>query len=271
MKKCKKHKISAHTKLTKQEMVDRIIHSQRIKKLNNKTLQRMNELSAFKATLVLIEGYIHIHTRFNLYPLDIITIIGQYITLVLTRFDIVHKRYAKCVINGGTMFKRDTYFRKRKKNQDVTMDAVRSQFIVGCSIGYSFGIHKWKIKLIKPKPSDWVGVISNVGLFKKQHLDIFTDKGWSVAYLLLGGRYLRSVNGDYVGWNKKFKDHNDGYLPIWKKGDLVGVELDCDNWRMSMSVNEQKIKTLWIKPYVTYYVAIGSVNNQSQYQLITFD
>ena len=89
--------------------------------------------------------------------------------------------------------------------------------------------------------------------------------------MLLGGRYFRSVNDDYIMVDRKYKDHNDGYLPIWKKGDVVGVELDCDNWRLSMFVNDVRIQTIYVKAYMTYYVAIGSVNNQSEYQLICFD
>eukprot|EP01084_Bolivina_argentea_P313461 542840_1 len=215
VKRCKKSKVATHG--TKQQMADRILIQMKSNKLNNKTLQKMNGLSAFNATLILIEGCVHIYTNIRYYPMDIIIIIAQYICLILIRFDSVHKRYKKVIKNGGTLFHRNTYFKKRKKNQSILKDATRSSFIVGCSIGFNFGIHKWKIKLIKPKPSDWIGIISNIGLFNKSNIDIFTDKGCSVAYMLLGGRYIRSVNADYIAYNQKYKDHNDGYLSIWKK------------------------------------------------------
>ena len=60
-------------------------------------------------------------------------------------------------------------------------------------------------------------------------------------------------------------------LSGWKKGDIVAFTLDCNKWKFKIYLNDSKLKTVSIKENTVYYVAIGSVNNNSEYQILSFD
>ena len=104
MLKCKKRKLSFNG--SKQDMVERILNQKKEIKENNQTLIKLNGLSASQATQYFICGYIHITSSFTFYPMDIISMISQYIQLLLVRFDLTPKKYIKVIQKGGTIIKR---------------------------------------------------------------------------------------------------------------------------------------------------------------------
>ena len=86
-------------------------------------------------------------------------------------------------------------------------------------MGYSIGVHKWKIKVINGKGSDWIGITTNNKLCKKQNINIFEQKYKNVSYMLIGGRYVRSVNCPIAKQN--FDNYHGGgwywHPPVYKR------------------------------------------------------
>ena len=281
IQKCKKSNLPIHG--TKKEMATRILDQIKKCKENNLWLQKLNGMSALQSTQLIINGFVHMFSnrKYEMYS-DIVSLIAQFTNLILVRFDICNKKYSEIFSENGTMI-------TRKNINFVSQGRIKAaSFIIGCSMGYNIGIHKWKIKILNGKSSsDWIGITTNNKLCKKENINIFNERYKNISYMLLGGRYVRSINcpraranydnynsGGYY-WNppiyKRIKDHSISGLSGWKKGDVITFTLNCIKWKLKIYLNDMKLKTLNIKENVVYYAVIGSANNNTCYRVLSFD
>lgn len=282
IQKCKKSKLPYTG--TKKEMASRILTQIKKSKENNLWLQKLNGMSALQSTQLIINGFVHLFSnrKYHMYA-DIVSLIAQFTNLVLVRFDLCYKKYRDIFTENGTMI-------TRKNMNYVSQGRIKAAtFMIGCSMGYNIGIHKWKIKILNEKSStsDWIGITTNNKLCKKENVNIFSQKYKNVSYMLLGGRYVRSVNcprakanyDNYHGggyyWNAPvyhaIRDHSIAGLSKWKNGDIVAFTLDCIKWKFKIYLNDMKLKTLNIKENTVYYAAIGSSSNNTCYRVLSFD
>ena len=67
----------------------------------------------------LVTGYISIHIGIdqnNKYPLELITVIVQFLGHIAMKFDLIYKEYRNCIHNHDTLIKKQTSQNNRVQN-----------------------------------------------------------------------------------------------------------------------------------------------------------
>lgn len=189
------------------------------------------------------------------YPLELDAIIVAFVGNLIMRFDLtpqIYQYHIKHTLNGSILT-RPPYFYVGQS----------CKYISCSSTSFKKGKHKFDIKCIEPA-DDAIGIISNIHqslCFRKE--DIFWGDINANMYYYYGGGQLSSktINGSIIRYNK--------FYPSWSKGDVIQVEVDCDNWTVSFQIcGYNKQSTMDIEPNCIYYPMLATQNENVKYQLI---
>eukprot|EP01084_Bolivina_argentea_P070227 127688_1 len=239
-------------------MIKQIINKRKEKRKNNKTLNKLNKLSSFEVSELLINSSIRSVLNNDYYPIDIIFIIIRYIEMLLIRFDLIPQKHKNIIGDNGLTIKRDIISTEQwiwDPNNDewwhddipenAKLGLLPSKFIIGCSIGFNFGVHERKIKVIKHKncKTDWIGIVENIKLFKNEYIE--NSKKYlhfgGYCYYLMGGKRFKATNESNIV-DPNIIDDNHNYITKWKQNDIITVQLDCNKWTVMIYVNNKKTK-----------------------------
>ena len=196
---------------------------------------------------------------------------------IFLRFDTCPYLYKKDVLNHGTFINhglRSSAFktirvRDKRKPKHKEFDTA----IFASTTGFNIGIHEWKIKILSSSSSQSIGVITKLNQSTKSNhtgneshddddkmIHIDGDSYFINAYTIrCGGKTSPVYKFPKIYHGKTL--HQD---------DVITVHINCNKSTMKFRINGKLIKNKFkIAPYNTYYPAIVSYKNHTQYQLIS--
>eukprot|EP01084_Bolivina_argentea_P269669 458361_1 len=178
-------------------------------------------------------------------------------------------------------------------NANPSGDNISCHRVFTTSIGYKFGVHKWKIKYVVndkkslSTPYGGIGIISDNNILKKDNkfgnglCDNYKQLHWinnrsfgNVYYFDQGSKCIYNYmygKGKVLYSLKHMKNKNISY----NKGDIITIVLDCNRWTIKILRNDQNIlkddKEIIIKKkYIAYYPVIAFYHHGDTYRVLKF-
>eukprot|EP01084_Bolivina_argentea_P296186 510074_1 len=266
-------KILKHNKKTKQKSKEK-----KTKNFLNKTKKTFDTSSAKECTKFILNAYIHqikLCLSINNIENHLIKIISTYLgENILMRFDICPYDYIEKEISHFghkiSRGKHNWYY----IDGDNDRRERRVSVIYGCSIGFRYDIHSWKIKINGNKYDengyfcwyDYIGIAANIKINNKNGFVTETDE----AYFIKGDKYIicgcidMFIESNHIKVDKKIETKQ-----LLKPKDVIMVILNCNKWTVTFKINGKKIgKTVNIAKDKMYYPLIYSNTDFCKFSLI---
>lgn len=129
--------------------------------------------------------------------------------------------------------------------------------------GFSSGVHVIEIKSIKSHPNDKIGICQNVEPHRLP--------GLGRIYLydaVFGERYYWWQHTRKI-WTQSTHHKEVEKRMKWRDGDTIKMILDCDNWTLAYSLNDEiAVKPFSITPHITYYPVLTNGDTRCSYEHI---
>jgi len=130
-------------------------------------------------------------------------------------------------------------------------------------VGFNSGVHEIVMESIKSHPNDKIGICQNVN---PEQLD-----GLGKIYLydaVFGERYYWWQHTRKI-WTQSTHHKEVEKRIKWKDGDIIKMVLDCDNWTLAYTLNDEVVvKPFKITPNITYYPVLTNGDTRCQYRHI---
>ena len=294
IKLCKKRNIRGYKNRSKQSMADLLVIALTINKKTKKKKKkkkqqrrslkkkhRIQNLPIAQKKQYLIYGYFHsamMHPQTTMHlPQDLAALMIQYqgVILSLGKFDICPHRAKIDIINDGTAICRikNGYERPSFGHQ---LNYIPYKYLHGSSKGYDTNKHEWKVTIKEhgAENGEAIGIISTMDYFKNKY-DQFDMNGNKIAgccYYIRkcvgsdGRKRLEFLSQEYTKYKVKVVRKKCG----WIDGDVVGIELDCDEWRVKFSIGDDIVVDGGkVSRNLMYYMFVYSVSDGTRYELIS--
>ena len=129
--------------------------------------------------------------------------------------------------------------------------------------GFSKGVHEIVIESVKSHPNDKIGICQNV---KPSQL-----YGLGKIYLydqVFGERYYWWQHTRKI-WTQSTHHKEVENRLKWRDGDIIKMILDCDNWTLAYTLNDEvAVHPFKIKPDITYYPVVTNGDTRCSYRHI---
>ena len=206
--------------------------------------------------LYVVSGWIRTFIPKNLYsifPQELNVIIANFAINMFLKFDVFPDEYKNCVTDGGQRLIIPKY---------SILPDMRVCF--GCCLGVNNGNHTFKIKCIKSGYHDKIGVITSV--FQCKNEDFCPSTASGVAY------YFHPIKG--IHENEKIKNtdpytptsnldriqiaYKDKKQPLWKPNDVIKINLDFVNGKITFFKNDTVISILNMDKNNIYHLMVNT-------------
>ena len=179
------------------------------------------------------------------YPIELNCIIINCLGNILLRFDTFHENYKSCITNYG---------------YTVMTPNSPGIFPVGCSWAMKEG-SKYNIKLKCIQPGyDGFGILSNIDECKDLSCTWWTT--------MSAPNYFWYENCGVFGTSISLKNIQNLFAQKWEANDIIGIKVDCAEWKVYFHINDKIVAHLQIEPNYNYHVALCLQNTNCKYQLL---
>ena len=206
----------------------------------------------------LVTGYVrekYIDKSKDIYPLSLNDVISEFLGNILFRFDLIRKDLHGVIHENG-----------------IVLKGIDELCIVGSSFGIRYGIHEFKVEIIKAGP-DIIGITTDIEKF------IDKDRQW----LYDSASAIKSASGCSWYGSKQYSStifvYKDGKnsantklsagIACWKAGDILKLIVNCEQWNMSFYKNDELMAAdISIQPNMTYHVMMNLNTHGCEYKFI---
>ena len=229
----------------------------------------------------LFNGYTRINYQsIHEYPTTLISLFYAFSGNVITRFDSYSPKYKSTIHKNGFVIKRieQSYY----KNDGVYKKLKSSVYLVGCSNGYNYGVHSWRVKIHQPC-NDYIGIISDIDVTKRRIIGLYAAPTNSYYYSIEKSVICCGKNTDVTFKSvrcrkRKFStrkrpgmDHDDANMnvDVNMNKNVLRIELNCEVWSVKFYKDEKLLgREMFITPDCTYYLTIECRCDYTMYTLL---
>ena len=179
----------------------------------------------------------------NKYPIELNKVISQFLGNILLRFDTTHNNFRQFIKNGE-----QTISVKTMQADKLNV----GQFVIASSYEISSGMtESIRIKCVKAGSYLALGITSNIEHSKLLKPDWINDQ---TGHKYWWYRHDADKVSAYI-----FAQHNDwplyDYVPLigWDDHDVIGINIDCNQWIIAFYKNELKIGSFPLEKNLKYH------------------
>ena len=182
----------------------------------------------------------------DLYPLELSSVINDFLGNMLLGFDCAHKEELFKDIDGNGKHIKICF-------KSASIDERVAHTKIACSSFINKGVTVIDIKCIQSSRWDAIGIMSDIDQYKSDEW-LSQIKGY--RYWYYDGQGIFAHHND----KKSSLDKQYDKLPKWKQDDIISMKIDCNEWNITFYLNEEEKQKHDLQPNLKYYLVLQAFN-----------